>query len=81
MASATRSESGALGRKVEQEQGQGAVGATEPHAGASPELASAQKQLRALQWAIPVLAGTVVVLGAKHGEMQRPRNILQGLLK
>ena len=73
--------SGILGKKVREQAHEGAAGATEPHAGASPELASAQKQLRALQWAIPVLAGTVVVLGAKHGEMQRPRNILQGLLK
>ncbi|MEX5269229.1 hypothetical protein [Kocuria sabuli] len=69
------------GKKVEALAHEGAEGATEPHAGASPELASAQKQLKVLQWTIPVLAGTVVVLGAKHGEMQRPRNILQGLLK
>jgi hypothetical protein len=34
-----------------------------------------------LQWALPVFAGAVIVLGAKHGEMQRPGNIGWGLLK
>ncbi|HST73659.1 MULTISPECIES: hypothetical protein [Kocuria] len=70
-----------VGKKVEALAHEGAEGATEPRAGASPELASAQKQLKVLQWVIPAMAGTVIVLGAKHGEMQRPRNILQGLLK
>ncbi|MDI3329973.1 MAG: hypothetical protein QJR09_04450 [Micrococcus sp.] len=67
--------SGILGKKVEELSHQGAVGATEPAPTASPELAKAQEQLRMLQWAIPAFAGTVIVLGAKHGEMQRPRNL------
>ena len=46
-----------------------------------PRPARAQKKtLKILQWAIPVFAGWVIVLGAKHGEMQRPKNVLQGLL-
>lgn len=72
---------GVAGRRAEALAHEGAEGATEPHAGASPELASAQKQLKVLQWANPVLAGAVVVLGAGHGERQRPRGILQGLLR
>lgn len=70
--------SGIVGKKVGQLAHEGGEGATEPRAGASDELAAAQKQLKVLQWVIPALAGTVVVLGAKHGEMQRPRNVLQG---
>lgn len=70
---------GLLGSKVEKLAGEGAEGATEPKAGASEELKSAQKQLKVLQWSIPVFAGWVIVLGAKHGEMQRPKNVLQGL--
>lgn len=73
--------SGILGKKVGKLAHEGAEGATEPRAGASDELVSAQKQLKVLQWAIPVLAGTVVVLGAKHGELQRPRNVLTGWLR
>lgn len=58
-----------LGRKVDELSEEGARGATEPGAGASPELAKAQKQLHLLQWLIPGFAAAVIVLGAKHGEM------------
>jgi hypothetical protein len=64
--------SGALGRKVDSMSSQGAKGATEPGPTSSPELASAQRQLKAAQWAIPALTGTLVVLGAQQGEQQRP---------
>jgi hypothetical protein len=73
--------SGMLGKKVDELSHQGARGATEPAPAAPPELGKAQDQLRMLQWAIPAFAGTVIVLGARHGEMQRPRNVKQGLLK
>lgn len=72
---------GIVGKKVDKLSAEGAQGATEPNAGASPELKAAQKQLQILQWAIPAFAGTVVVLSAKHGEMQRPTNVLKGLMK
>ncbi len=72
---------GVLGKKVDELSEEGAAGATEPHADASPELKSAQKQLKYLQWAIPVFAGAVIVMGAKHGEMQRPNNVIEGLFK
>ncbi|KNH22039.1 hypothetical protein ACU18_01905 [Arthrobacter sp. ZBG10] len=71
--------SGLLGRKVQQLAGEGAEGATEPKPGASDELKAAQQQLKVLQWTIPAFAAAVIVLGAKHGEMQRPKNILAGL--
>ncbi|MDI3193609.1 hypothetical protein QK290_04975 [Pseudarthrobacter sp. AL07] len=70
---------GILGKKVDQLADQGGEGATEPRAGASDELKSAQQQLKMLQWAIPAFAGAVIILGAKHGEMQRPKNVFQGL--
>ncbi|GAT88447.1 hypothetical protein CVCC1112_3106 [Paenarthrobacter nicotinovorans] len=70
---------GLVGKKVDKLSEEGAEGATEPRAGASDELKSAQTQLKALQWAIPAFAAWVIILGAKHGEMQRPKNILQGL--
>lgn len=73
--------SGILGTKVARLAEEGAVGATEPKPDASPELKSAQSQLKVLQWMIPVFAGAVIVLGAKHGEMQRPKNVFAGLLR
>ena len=57
----------------------GSEGATEPRPDASDELKAAQQQLKMLQWAIPAFAGAVIVLGAKHGEMQRPKNVFAGL--
>lgn len=72
--------SGALGRTVEQHSSEGAKGATEAHDDASAKLASAQKQLRLTQWAIPALTGALVVLGAQQGEQQRPSQQLFGRL-
>lgn len=63
--------SGVLGAKVKAMQDEGAEGATEPAPDADPKLASAQKQLKSLQWAIPALTGALVVLGAQQGEQQR----------
>lgn len=63
--------SGVLGSKVAKLADEGAEGATEPRPGASEKLASAQKQLRYAQWAIPALTGVLVVLGAQQGEQQR----------
>lgn len=63
--------SGWLGKQVAEQAQEGAQGATEPSSAASKKLASAQKQLQVLQWAIPALTGALVVLGAQQGEQQR----------
>ncbi len=63
--------SGWLGKQVAEQAQEGAHGATEPSDSASKKLASAQKQLQVLQWAIPALTGALVVLGAQQGEQQR----------
>ena len=68
-----------LGRQVEARAEEGGQGATEPRPGASPELAAAQRRLKVLQWVNPALAGAVIVLGAEHGGLQRPRHVLRGL--
>lgn len=73
--------SGILGKKVEKLSGEGAEGATEPHGAASDELKAAQQQLKLLQWAIPGFAALVIILGAKHGELQRPENVAKGLAR
>ncbi|WP_043502099.1 hypothetical protein [Georgenia sp. SUBG003] len=65
--------SGVLGAKVAKQakEGEGGEGATEPEPTASKKLSAAQGQLKALQWAIPALTGTLVVLAAQQGEQQR----------
>lgn len=54
--------------------------ATTPQDGTPPDAASAQRQLTALQWAVPALTGALIVLSAKQGEQQRAglavRNVL-----
>lgn len=71
--------SGVLGTKVAQGDGSSVAGATEPAASTPDDVAAAQKQLRYLQWALPVLTGALVVLGAQQGEQQRPSQILAGV--
>jgi hypothetical protein len=71
--------SGALGAKTAQGDGHAAHGATEPSSETPDDVANAQRQLKYLQWVLPVLTGTVVVLGAQQGEQQRPKEILAGL--
>jgi hypothetical protein len=70
--------SGVLGTKVAQGDGRPAHGATDPAPQTPPDVSSAQRQLRYLQWALPVLTGTIVVLGSQQGEQQRPREIIAG---
>ncbi|MCU1596238.1 MAG: hypothetical protein JWO12_3630 [Frankiales bacterium] len=46
-----------------------------------PSVAKAQKQLKALQWAIPGLTGAVMASSALHEEQQRPSQVLRGSLQ
>lgn len=70
--------SGALGAKAAQGEGHPAEGATEPSSSTPDQAAAAQKQLRYLQWALPVLTGTILLLGAQQGEQQRPSQMISG---
>ncbi len=54
-----------------------AAGATEPAATTPPEVAQAQKQLKALQYAIPVLTGGVIVTHGWIAQSMRPRATLK----
>jgi hypothetical protein len=71
--------SGILGAKSAQGDGHPVEGATEPSSATPDDVAAAQKQLRYLQWALPVLTGAIVVLGAQQGEQQRPGQVLAGV--
>ncbi len=77
-----------LGRKVSRQSDVPVASATEPLAAGTgtgtatpPDVASAQKQLRALQWAVPALTGAVVVISAVAGEQQRSSEVVKGLLQ
>jgi hypothetical protein len=70
----------ALGKKLEQAGGVPVEGAVEPAPDTPSETAKIQQQLRVCQWLIPVLTGGIAVLNALHGEQQRPRQQIWGIL-
>jgi hypothetical protein len=69
-----------LGERVIAHQDQPVEGGTDPAPTTSDEVTKAQRQLKVLQWALPALTGSMVVLNAIHGEMQRPKQVLGGVL-
>ena len=71
--------SGVLGAKSAEGGGDPIAGATEPTASTPDDVAAAQRQLKYLQWALPVLTGAIIVLGSQQGEQQRSSQVLAGL--
>lgn len=64
--------SSAQGARIFAHANEGAEGVTEPGTTSSPQLANAQRQLKVLQSVLPLITGTLIVLGAQQGEQQRP---------
>lgn len=54
--------------------------AVEPAPSTPEDVASAQRQLRIIQWVIPLLTGIVLIINARMGEQQRPAEVGSGLL-
>jgi len=69
-----------LGRRVDEETRMPARSGTEPEAGTPPAVAQAQRQLRALQWAVPALTGALVVVSSYAGEQERASEQKRGIL-
>jgi hypothetical protein len=69
-----------LGRKVAKQESAPALSATEPAASTPDDVAAAQKQLSALQWAVPALTGALIVVSSLAGEQQRPSEVKKGIL-
>jgi hypothetical protein len=55
-------------------------GGTDPSVDTPEDVATAQRQLKVLQWVIPALTGAVLVVNARMGEQQRPTQVTGGLL-
>ncbi len=70
-----------LGKKMQKYGDVPVAGGTNATASTPPEVAKAQKQLSALQWAIPALTGTLLVMDALMGEQQRPTEVATGVAK
>ena len=69
-----------LGRKVSAQVAVPAASGTEPAPTTPKDVADAQRQLRMLQWVVPALTGTLVVITAFAGEQQRPADFASGLV-
>jgi len=70
-----------LGAKVMKAGDVPVAGGTDSLATTPPEVAKAQKQLSALQWAIPGLTGAMLASSALHEEQQRPSQVVSGAIK
>lgn len=68
-----------LGKVVSEETRMPARSGTEPERGTPPAVASAQRQLRQLQWAVPALTGALVVVSSYAGEQQRASEARRGV--
>lgn len=66
-------------RKMEDTAGMPADDGTTPVPQTPEKAAKAQRSLQRLQWLIPALTGTLVVLNAKAGEQQRPAAVARGM--
>jgi hypothetical protein len=73
--------SGLLGAKIGKAGDVHTEGGTAPSDATPDDVAGIQQQQRVLQWAIPVLTGALVVLGAQQGEQQRPSEQIRGFRK
>ena len=69
-----------LGRKVADDTSVPALAGTEPAASTPNDVAKAQKQLAALQWAVPALTGALIVISSLAGEQQRASEVKKGIL-
>jgi len=70
-----------LGKKMQKAGDVPVAGGTDPLGTTPPEIAKAQKQLSALQWAIPGLTGAMLASSSLHEEQQRPSQVVGGVLK
>jgi len=72
--------SGVLGATVGKAGKVPAKGSVTPSGATPPDVAQAMKQLQFVQFAIPAVAGAIIVLGAQQGEQQKPEEQVKGRL-
>ncbi|MET0325385.1 MAG: hypothetical protein ABW219_09190 [Ilumatobacteraceae bacterium] len=76
----TAAYSGWLGKRISDAGAVPLADGTSSSDATPPAVASALRQQRLLQWAIPALTGVLIVLNAAQGEQQRPLNVARGVL-
>ncbi len=68
-----------LGSKVSEHENVPADSGTSPSGSTPSDVATAQRQLSMLQWAVPALTGLLVVVSSFAGEQQRATEVHKGL--
>ena len=71
----------ALGRKVSEHTDVPTESGTQPAPTTPPDVAAAQRKLKALQWVVPALTGGLVVIGAYASEQYRVSEVAPGVLQ
>lgn len=69
-----------LGMRLEKAGSPSVEGTTEPNYQTPSNVASCQRQMKLLQWAVPALTGALVVVSSYMGEQQKPGQVFRGLL-
>jgi hypothetical protein len=69
----------ALGKVVSQGGATPSKRGTKPSKRARADIAAAQTRLDQLQWVIPAITGSLVVVSSYAGEQQRPSEVLRGV--
>ena len=70
-----------LGRELAEAEGTPVVSGTTPSLETPDDVASKQRRLKMVQWAVPAQVGALIAMSATQGEQQRPQNVVQGLLQ
>ena len=70
-----------LGKKMQNAGDVPVAGGTDSLSTTPADVAKAQKQLKALQWAIPALTGGILASSTLHEEQQRPTEVVKGGIK
>lgn len=73
--------SGWLGKRISDAGATPLIDGTTPAAATPPQISSALKQQRVLQWTLPALTALLIVLNAAQGEQQRPTHVARGVLQ
>ena len=68
-----------LGKVVSQGGATPSKRGTKPSKRARADIAAAQAKLDQLQWVVPAITGTLVVISSYAGEQQRPSEVLRGI--
>jgi hypothetical protein len=70
-----------LGQRISQAKAVPVADGTTPANTTPPEVADAQRQLKALQWVVPATTGALVAIGAYASEQYRPEEVTKGALR